>query len=50
MQRKLASSLKPVVTISLDGKQWTIKSASTFKTTTINFVDGIEFDDGILVY
>jgi len=43
---KMASAAKPKVTISVaDDGTWTLKTETTFKTTTIHFKLGEEFDE-----
>lgn len=48
IQRKLAASLKPTYHISKDGDTWIIKMILSIKTREIRFVEGVEFDEGIL--
>ncbi|TKR72093.1 hypothetical protein L596_019606 [Steinernema carpocapsae] len=43
--RMLAAKLKPVLEFKKDGEKWTMISTSTFKTVTVNFVLGKEFED-----
>lgn len=43
--RKMANSLKPVLTIEVSGEHWKITSASTFKTTVLEFDLNKEFDE-----
>lgn len=43
--RKIASTLKPVMTFSIDGDKMRMITKSTFKTTDIEFNFGIEFDE-----
>ncbi len=41
--RKIGATVKPTVYISQNDGQWTIKVSSTFKSSEINFTDGVEF-------
>ena len=43
--RKAAANIKPTVTITNDGNKWCLKMASTLKSSEVNFVDGVEFDE-----
>ncbi len=43
--RKAAGSVKPTVSITNDGNNWTLKMTSTLKSSETNFVDGVEFDE-----
>lgn len=43
--RKMLTSLKPVVTVTVANGDWTIKTTSTFKTHEITFKLGQEFDE-----
>jgi hypothetical protein len=46
--RKMASSLKPILHVTQEGKNWTIKTESTFKTVELAFQDGVEFAEETL--
>jgi fatty acid-binding protein 3, muscle and heart len=48
IQRKLASSLKPIYHISKDGNTWIIKMNLSIRTREIRFTEGVEFDEGTL--
>ncbi|OXA64972.1 sodium/calcium exchanger regulatory protein 1 [Folsomia candida] len=43
--KNLAAAATPIATISKEGDLWTIKTETTFKTTTITFKLGEEFDE-----
>jgi len=45
MTRKVANTVKPLVTISQNGDEISIHTESTFKTTDIKFKFGQEFDE-----
>ncbi|RWS16196.1 fatty acid-biding protein-like protein [Dinothrombium tinctorium] len=45
MKRKLATTATPVITITKDGDEYTMKTASTFKTSEIKFKLGEEFEE-----
>ncbi len=44
--RKAAGSIKPTVTITNNSNNWSIKLSSTFKSSEMNFTEGVEFDEG----
>jgi hypothetical protein len=41
----LGSHAKPTLYVSVEGDTWTLKSETTFKTATIHFQLGVEFDE-----
>lgn len=41
----LGSKAKPTLYISIDGNTWTLKSETTFKTSTVTFQIGVECDE-----
>ncbi|CAF3037050.1 unnamed protein product [Rotaria sp. Silwood2] len=43
--RQSAKFIKPKLSISQNGDQWTLKSESTLKTASYDFVPGVEFDE-----
>ncbi len=43
--RTIAKTVKPRVTINEKDRKWSLKSENTFKTTTVHFTPGIEFED-----
>ncbi|CAF1363222.1 unnamed protein product, partial [Didymodactylos carnosus] len=43
--RTIAKTFKPRVTINEKDGKWSLKSENTFKTTTVQFTPGIEFED-----
>lgn len=43
--RKAAGTIKPTLTISNEGNNWTLKLTSTFKNSETNFTDGVAFDE-----
>ncbi|RWS28297.1 fatty acid-biding protein-like protein [Leptotrombidium deliense] len=45
VKRKVACAATPVITIAKDGDEYTMKTASTFKTSEIKFKLGEEFDE-----
>ncbi|CAL4121906.1 unnamed protein product [Meganyctiphanes norvegica] len=45
VMRKMANSATPVVTVSKEEETYTIKQATTFKTTEIKFKLGEEFEE-----
>ena len=45
MNRKLAKSVTPVVEVTLNGDEYTLKTSSLLKTTIIKFKLGEEFDE-----
>lgn len=48
IMRKTAASIKPTVTIENNGSNWNIKLASTFKSSELPFVDGVQFEESNL--
>lgn len=45
--RTIAKTMKPRLIIDEKDGKWSFKSESTFKTTTIQFTPGIEFEDDV---
>jgi fatty acid-binding protein 3 len=45
MTRKLGATVKPVMTVTVNGSHWSIVSESTFKTITMEFDLDKEFDE-----
>ncbi|CAK9304252.1 unnamed protein product [Gordionus sp. m RMFG-2023] len=45
LTRKMADAAKPVTTIEVNGDEWTIKTDMLFKSTTIKFKLGQEFEE-----
>lgn len=45
VMRKMGNSVNPQVTITKDGDKFTVKAASTFKSTEFSFEMGQEFDE-----
>lgn len=43
--RTIAKTFKPRVTINEHDGKWSLKSENTYKTTTVHFVPGVEFED-----
>ncbi len=43
--RQSAKLVKPKLTISQNGGQWTLRTESTLKTSSYNFTPGVEFDE-----
>jgi hypothetical protein len=43
--RTIAKTIKPRVIINEKDGKWSLRSESTFKTTTIEFIPGVEFQD-----
>ena len=41
----MGASVSPVVEITLDGDEYTMKTTSTFKSSEIKFKPGVEFDE-----
>ena len=48
IQRKAAAALKPTLTISKNGSEWTLKLASSLKSSTLTASEGVEFDEETL--
>ncbi len=48
MLRKVASTVKPTLTISNEGDRWTMKLTSTFKNQETSFTEGVSFDETTL--
>lgn len=48
MLRKVGNSVSPTVELSKDGDTYTLVTSSTFKTSTISFKLGEEFDEETL--
>ena len=42
----MAKHAKPVLTITYDGIKWSFKSVTPLKTFHIEFIDGVEFEEG----
>lgn len=45
MMAAIGSKARPTLYVSIDGDTWTLKSESTFKSSTIHFKLGVEFDE-----
>ncbi|CAF1150576.1 unnamed protein product [Didymodactylos carnosus] len=45
VMRKVAKNVKPRLTISEKDGKWTLRSESTLKTTTTEFIPGVEFTE-----
>ncbi len=43
--RTVAKTVQPRVTIDEKDGKWSLKSERTYKTTTVHFIPGIEFED-----
>ena len=43
--RAIAKTVKPRVTIAEKDGKWSLKSENTYKTTTVQFTPGIEFEE-----
>ena len=43
--RTIAKTVKPRVTIDEKDGKWSLKSEKTYKTTTVEFTPGIEFEE-----
>ena len=43
--RAIAKTVKPRVTIAEKEGKWSLKSENTYKTTTVQFTPGIEFEE-----
>jgi hypothetical protein len=43
--RMTAKAVKPRVVISENGDKWTIKSETTFKSLSLDFIPGVPFDE-----
>ena len=48
IQRKAAAALKPTVTISNNGSNWTFKLVSSLKSSELSASEGVEFDEETL--
>ncbi|XP_017083837.1 fatty acid-binding protein, muscle [Drosophila eugracilis] len=46
--RKMGNSLSPTVEVTLEGDTYTLTTTSTFKTSSISFKLGVEFDEETL--
>lgn len=46
--RKMGNSVSPTVELKLDGEKYSLTTSSTFKTSTITFKLGEEFDEETL--
>ncbi|XP_017018623.1 fatty acid-binding protein [Drosophila kikkawai] len=46
--RKMGNSLSPTVEVTLEGDTYTMTTTSTFKTSSISFKLGVEFDEETL--
>lgn len=45
MMAAIGNKARPTLYVSIDGDTWTLKSESTFKSSTIHFKLGVEFDE-----
>ncbi len=43
--RMMAKGLKPRLVISENGGKWTLRSETSLKTTSLEFMPNVEFDD-----
>jgi hypothetical protein len=48
--RKAGNAVKPTVILSNDGNKWKMELKSTFKNSEVNWVDGVEFDEGFFYF
>merc|ERR1712150_65505 len=48
MLRKVASTIKPSLTIENSGNDWVFKVTSTFKNQETKFTDGVAFDEATM--
>ena len=46
--RSIAKNIKPIITISNTGDKWSYKVETSFKTTELEFTEGVAFVEGIL--
>ena len=45
IMRKTAGSIKPTVTLEASGSDWTMKLASSLKSSELKFTEGVEFEE-----